>query len=301
MLAYYQEHSVFTQPEKMKPYLQDLPNSIPDLIKVVQGLLIHRVDSQIFDINLPDERLPEIEIRKVSNMLSQIIALNPSSLTVERSLDQKLISTCRDFALFLCAFLRHKKIPARVRVGFVNYLWGGTQDHLITEYWDKETCSWRRADSRITPVYLEKVSRGIDLNILDVQDRYFEPVQNVWYKCRTTDADPNQYAYGLFRKIRGMRHIQDRLIADLACLNKVELLPWDLWGYMIWDLPGVAPHEQAHLELLDQLAAIDTQSDFEKIRSIYQHPQLKLSSPVLCASPLREQQRFTVEEVLNAS
>jgi excinuclease ABC subunit A len=301
MYEFYKEHSVFTDPAIYAEKLDQLPDTIPELVKVVQGLIIHRLDGQIFGINIPQDRLNEMEIRKVSSMLEVIFKLDDSPITQPRSVEKKLISGCRDFAVLLCAFLRHKGIPARPRVGFAHYVFGGTHDHILAEYWNEAEQRWVLVDSRIGPEYKMKVPRLKDMNLYDVKKPDFDFASDIWLTCRQGLSDPNKFGCGTVSKtIKGFRHIQDRMIHELAMLNKMEMLPWDLWGYMIWDLPGVAPHEPEHVSLLDELALAlsDQFVSVEKLKTFYQHPMLKLSSPILCASQILGKHELQVSDVV---
>ena len=57
-------------------------------------------------------------------------------------------------------------------------------------------------------------------------------------------------------------------IADLACLNKVELLPWDSWG--VGDQWG--PHDSLSGDVvatIDELAELTTVGQFDQLRTRY--------------------------------
>ncbi len=298
--SYYKQHSVFTNPGIFSPLFDGLPNNIIDLINVIQGLLVHRIDAYIVDFDIPEERLGEMEIRTILRMTARLMELNDAPLTQERAQEAKLVSSSRDFALFLCACLRHKNIPARIRIGFADYLLGGIQDHVLTEYWDKSSEKWLLADCRLSPEYVKKIARTQDINILNITEPHFYLSGKIWKKCRTGEMDPNHYGYGLVRSIKGMRHIQDRMIFDLAALNKMEVLPWDLWGYMIHDLPGVAPHETEHLALLGLLANITTNesNQLSLLKEIYHHPKFKISNPIISASPIHGKYQLSFQELV---
>ena len=68
---------------------------------------------------------------------------------------------------------------------------------------------------------------------------------------------------------RALVHRGD-LVRDLAALNKVETLPWDVWGAM----PGPdAPLRDDQLALFDRLLAALTQkpdASFAEVRGLYE-------------------------------
>ncbi len=74
--------------------------------------------------------------------------------------------------------------------------------------------------------------------------------------------------------------IAGNLRLDLASLNKVEMLPWDVWGAG-WE-PGGAPTD-AQLQLFDEVAAlaIDPDQQFQDLRARYDSDvQLRMDGTV---------------------
>jgi hypothetical protein len=77
------------------------------------------------------------------------------------------------------------------------------------------------------------------------------------------------------------------VIRDLAALNKVETLPWDIWGAM--------PRSDAMLDddalaYFDQLAAIaaDPDANFAKLRQLYRE-DARVRIPPTVFNALRQQ------------
>ena len=67
---------------------------------------------------------------------------------------------------------------------------------------------------------------------------------------------------------------------DVAALNNMEMLPWDIWGEML--RPDEEPDE-AQLALFDELAALTTDPDagFAKLTARYQSdPRLTVPATV---------------------
>ena len=64
----------------------------------------------------------------------------------------------------------------------------------------------------------------------------------------------------------GQSFIAGNVVSDFACLNKVELLPWDGWGMI------TSPHEpvpDAAAAVLDDVAALAAADDTDLIRARY--------------------------------
>ena len=68
---YYASHSSITDPGRHATLLNGLPAAIPDLVKVVQGLIIHPVAVERHGLP-PDEATPE-QVRFVADMLRHIV------------------------------------------------------------------------------------------------------------------------------------------------------------------------------------------------------------------------------------
>ena len=65
----------------------------------------------------------------------------------------------------------------------------------------------------------------------------------------------------------GIKFIAGNVILDFACLNKVELLPWDGWGMMTGPHAPLTDEEGA---ILDDLAKLVVSDDFEAMRDRYE-------------------------------
>lgn len=301
MLDYYAEHSKITKFGVYRELIDELPDSPEELMRIVQGLLIHQVDGVLFKFKISRDRCQEIELRSVESMTRAILELSNQPLFEPRTPEKRLVSSCRDFAVFYCALLREKDVPARVRTGFVNYLFtGGKQDHLLTEYWSKDLEKWLLTDSRMTPIYQKKVKQAAHLDPYDISINDFSIAGRVWLSCQAGKADPDTYATGLNKDFRGLRYIQDKVIQDLACLNKMEMLPWDCWGYMVEDLPGIAPHSPEHIALIDEVSEKTAHIvEYEIIKKLYQHPKLKVPEQILSVSKTLGTQQVNVGEFIN--
>src|SRR2546425_254648 len=75
--------------------------------------------------------------------------------------------------------------------------------------------------------------------------------------------------------------VRARVVQDLAALNKMELLLWDIWGLM-------QAEPDAALPLLDEVAERTQAADgFADVRRLYATPGLTVPPRVLCLSPAR--------------
>jgi hypothetical protein len=109
---------------------------------------------------------------------------------------------------------------------------------------------------------------GIDFDVLDVPHEQFLVAADAWQACRTSGA--NDQLFGIsFAHLFGLWFIAGSLIRDLAALNKVEMLPWDVWGAQ--PVPN-AQLDEGQRAFFDQLSAMarDPDSSFEDLRRTYE-------------------------------
>lgn len=176
---------------------------------------------------------------------------------------------------------RHQGIPVRARVGFATYFSPGFHtDHEVVEWWDAGEQRWKLLDPELSDRHVAHFKIGFDP--FDVPRDAFLVGGRAWQVCRSGEADADMF--GLDPRApqpRGMRFVRGHVVQDLAALNKVELLLWDIWGLMD------APPDTA-VSLLDDVAertlAGDSLTDLQRL---YALPGLAVPPRVQCLSPAR--------------
>jgi excinuclease ABC subunit A len=188
ILEYYRTHSPITDPHEYADLYDDIPDDLHGMIDIIQGQMIHRLAVRQFGVTLTPESRGEQRLRTMRQRLRRIIELDPAPLTSKREPRDKQVGLCRDFAVFLTSILRHKGIPARMRVGFAEYL-GKEQsyksDHWITEYWKADQNRWVLADPDVggVPVGMIPVKDGCNLHDLR-RDKDFFVAGAAWKLAR---------------------------------------------------------------------------------------------------------------------
>jgi hypothetical protein len=271
ILEYYSRPFAMTSAGKFDSMLAGLPKDVAALARLVQGLEVYDVvASDFYGFNIPDERKDEIHIRPIEEMLGRLLAIDDQPLTVARPIEKRLVSRCRNFLLFLLSIMRAKGIPARARCGFGAYFNPGYfEDHWVCEYWNAAEERWVLVDVQLDEVWREKLR--IDFDILDVPRDRFLVAGDAWKRCRVGEADPSQFGIS-FVNLRGLWFVAGNLVRDIAALNKMEMLPWDVWGGQ------PKPDEQLSNEQLaffDKLAALSREPDasFDELRKLYAENQ----------------------------
>jgi excinuclease ABC subunit A len=265
--TYYASHGIMTDPGEYGHLYDDLPSDIPSLTRIVQGLFIHPLITSLYDVDLTSVQRKEVNIRPVREMLKLMSALDARSLSDTRPPGERVVGNCRDHATLFCSMLRHKEIPARVRVGFATYLGGEMNaDHWVTEYWSQSAGHWVLVDPQIDE--RQRKEFGIKFDTLDMTSEQFITAGRAWHSIRSGQAKSGNFGHN--RHLRGIGYVRNSLVQELAALNKVEVLPWDFW----WDLTNKGESDVSLDErnLLDQIAlyTMDPESHFEALRSAYE-------------------------------
>jgi hypothetical protein len=261
--------------------LEALPNDLEDLARIVQGLALHEyVASSFYGVTIPEERRSESHIRRVDQMLNRLLAIDARPLTSPRPPEKRLVGVCHHFMLFLVAMLRAKGIPARARWGFGSYFNPGFfEDHVLCEYWNVGVARLVRVDAQLDEVWREKLK--IDFDALDVTPDRFVIAGDAWSQCREGRVDASKF--GIFKgDLRGLWFVAGSVVRDLAALNNMEMLPWDVWGGM------PRPNETLQddrLTLFDRLAGLMREPDasFGELRRIYEDDRLRVPATVFNA------------------
>jgi hypothetical protein len=130
----YAEPGPLTELKELAPEVLEGIGDDPVQVCTPVHLLVVQPDAAR-DLGLGEARLGERNLRPAARILGALLALNPAPVGAGRPPGQRVVGTCRHFALLSCAFLRYRGIAARVRCGFATYFQSGQGlDHWITEY-----------------------------------------------------------------------------------------------------------------------------------------------------------------------
>ncbi|MFG1958177.1 transglutaminase-like domain-containing protein [Nonomuraea sp. NPDC049028] len=295
--AFYVAQSGFSTPGGLATLYADLPMDLARLASIVRGLMIHRWEGDRFRYDIPRDRLHnDAETRYADDILAIIVGRNDEPLARRREPDDRFVGVCRDFALLYCSFLRHVGIPARLRSGFAAYLGpaGFHVDHMVTEYWDDER-GWCLSDPQLADVMIAEPLR-VDFDPLDIPRDRFLVAGRAWRMLRTGEADPR--AFGLHfpgRIMSGEGFVAGNLLLDIAALNKMETLLWDVWGAIADIDHGIT---EADRELYDHIAALTADDvPFGEVRKAFvENERLRTPAMVLSLAPFNGPRDVTLRE-----
>ncbi len=268
-LDFFRTHSPFTDPGSHAALFDGLPSNLPELMAVVQGVLLHRIVADYLQIPLSPAQRSEQRLRTIEQRMGRLVEVSAGPLVIPRPPGEHQVGICRDFALLLVALLRHQGCPARMRVGFAKYLGPDTPffiDHWISEVWDATEGRWRLVDPQI-----DAVQRGEFHITVDTSDLRrgidFVLAGDAWLRCREGLAQSSLFRFNGHYK--GLPCIRNNLLHDFQSLNKVELSPWDAWDRLSRPETQLTVEEKA---LLDRIASLTLDADerLVELRSVHE-------------------------------
>lgn len=264
----YIRQTPLSDPGALAPLYATLPVSVPELVRVVQGLFIHIFWAQRYGVTPSEAQESHVRARTVARTLAVLQEVDPAPLTVARPLADRFYGNCRDHSLLLTSFLRHQGTPARARCGFGTYFRSDhCEDHWVCEYWNGQR--WVSVDAQLDALQRERLA--IDFDPLHLPPGKFITAADAWRLCRAGRAKADWF--GIF-DMRGLWFIRGNLLRELAALNGAEMLPWDVWGLMD---TKAGEESAAELALLDEVAAALLADDTVAIQRLYRtNPSLRV-------------------------
>jgi hypothetical protein len=221
---------MFTYPGLYEDYIKTLPDDPKQLGLLLRKNFIHRTtldagnagtnaDMKYGDMTkMPWWRQAEDDnLTTTTAMLSEFFRRDKKGLTMERSVEDKLVLTCRYVAILMASILKAKGIPARVRSGFAEYFEGTKDawDHWITQYWNKQENRWITID-------VDGSWHRTGFAMYDMPEDTFDFSADAWLKVRQGKTDGKHFknAGGFY----GLIAIAWELFYDFHCLMNNEIL-----------------------------------------------------------------------------
>ncbi|BFU47132.1 transglutaminase-like domain-containing protein [Krasilnikovia sp. MM14-A1004] len=264
---------------------EGLPTDVGELTRVAQGLLIHEFLAGEYGVTLTDEDRATVHVRPVRDLLAAVVARDDRPLTQTRPPADRVASNCRGFSVLMTAMLRAQGVAARARCGFGGYFptdyW---EDHWVCEYFDADQGRWVLVDAQLDDV--QRKLFGIDFDPLDTPRDRFLVAGDAWVRCRSGADDPDRFGLSGLHEA-GYWWIAGNLMRDLAALDDLELLPWDMWGAM------PKPYGDVDEALFDRVAGATRGPDLVEARQLLTDDRLRVPDVVRNAlrdtdEPVRE-------------
>src|SRR5512144_1105420 len=182
-LTYFAPYGEITDPGPYAALYTDLPNDIPALVQVIQGLMVNVFWAEQYGLSLSEERKGEVQLRSMQRRVARTLELDSSPLTTPRPNEKKIVGNCRDFSVTLASMLQSRDIPARPRCGFGAYfIPNHFEDHWVCEYWNETERRWVLVDAQLDELQCDALK--IPFNTLDVPRDQFIVGGAAWNMCR---------------------------------------------------------------------------------------------------------------------
>jgi Transglutaminase-like superfamily len=278
---FYLRHGPMNGAGGAAPALRDLPRGIASLCEIAQGVLIHRdIAPWLYELRLSSEQRDVANIRPVARMVAEIERRSAKPLRETRAPAERMPCVCWHFSNLIAAILREQGVPARARCGFGAYFNPGRfEDHWVAEYWNRTERRWVLVDAQLDAV--QRSALAVDFDPTNVPHNRFILAGDAWRQCRAGGADPELFGLSIIKE-QGLWWVAQNLIRDLASLNRVEMLPWDVWGMMPGPTGTISDDDG---RFLDRVAAV-TLSDHDAVpalQEIYDDPRVKVPQKVFNA------------------
>ncbi len=204
-------------------------DDIDRVVEVVQGLLVYDVVAQPFyGVELGPAQAEAIHERDTARLLAVARALDARPLDEARPPGSRVGARCHAFSRVTVAFLRASGVPARARCGFGAYFRPGWfEDHWVAEYWNATEKRWQMVDAQLDATWRKMLDFKGDP--MDITATEFVTAGAAWQAWRRGDLDASRCGLSAVDE-HGSHWIAGNLRLDFASLNKVEMLPWDVWG-----------------------------------------------------------------------
>jgi hypothetical protein len=242
-----------------------LSSDVREIVSVVQGLLIYDTVAQPFyGVELTPEQADTIHERDSARLLSAARSMDSRPIDQARPAANRVGARCHAFSRLAVALLRAAGVPARARCGFGAYFRPGwLEDHWVAEYWNAAEERWQMVDAQLDATWRKMI--GFEGDPFAITSSEFVTAGHAWRAWRRGELDAGCCGLSAIDE-HGAHWIAGNLRLDLASLNKVEMLPWDVWG------AGWEPEPADELlDRFDSVAALTVEPDphFAELRHRY--------------------------------
>lgn len=242
---------------------------VNEAVAIVQGLLVYDlVAKDLYGAELSSRQQATVHERDAAALLDRACEIDARPVGSPREPGHRIGGRCNTYTLLTVALLRSAGIAARARCGFATYFVPGYyEDHWVAEYWNTVEQRWTMIDAQLDPTWQQLIGMHSDTAI-EVGPEQFLTAGHAWRSWRSGHLDAERCGLTSIPE-HGAFWIAGNLRLDLAALNKVEMLPWDVWG-LGWE-PGAEPTEEM-LAAFDSVAelTIDADARFDDLRDRYE-------------------------------
>lgn len=255
LLDFYRQYSSFTDPGEYAYLYENLPDSLPELCKLIRSQYIHPYgELNKYRELIPEERWNEtFKYPTVQSILEGLVSYDSYGLTKKRKPEDRLVLGCRQNAILLASILKHRGIPARVRCGHVTYLIPDFHtSHTICEVWNEDKKRWMLVDPSTDRV--------------DFKRELFDFSNDLWLKLQKGEIDSKYY--GIPGRYSGYASIVGKVCPDLASLLGTEYPIYQNAPILEYVMDGEDQLTTEHIELLNKISELMKSIDANRLSEL---------------------------------
>jgi hypothetical protein len=253
---------------------------IETIVELVQGILVYDlVAKDFYGVELSPAQARTVHERNAAAILDAARTVDKRSLDRSRPPESRVGGRCNTYTLLTVALLRAAGIPARSRGGFATYFAPGYhEDHWVAEDWNASNGRWDLVDAQLDATWRRMFGMDPDARVFTVGPEQFVTAGHAWRAWRAGELDADRCGLTSIPE-HGAFWIAGNLRLDLAALNKVEMLPWDVWG-LHWE-PGDSPTDES-LATFDAVAelTVDPGAHLDEICGRYDTDEFRMDGTV---------------------
>ncbi|GAA3056232.1 transglutaminase-like domain-containing protein [Rhizobium viscosum] len=232
--SFYASQSIYSEPGPYRETLMRGGVEPKSIARWISSFMQHPRGAESEERGFTPEQAADLELRSLAELLSVAVKRN---LLEGDSAQHKVGGVCRDFAILAVSRFRERGTPARLRVGFADYLVPGHwEDHWLCEWHDG--VRWKRLDVEFAAI------EGVSFDPLDVPRERFLTAGEAWFRIKDEPEIASRFGVSSL-DLGGEWFVAGSLLQEIAALRKLELKPWDYWG-LSKDLSPVStelPHQ----------------------------------------------------------
>jgi formylglycine-generating enzyme len=268
VLEFYKQYSLFTDPGEYAYLYKNLPDSLPELCRLIKSQFIHPyTELPQYKELIPKERWDESsKYPTVKSILKGLLTYDSRGMVIDRKPEDRLVLGCRENAILLASILKYRGIPARVRSGHATYIIPGYHaSHTICEVWNENDKRWMLVDPGMVMV--------------DFSRDTFDFSNDAWLQMQKKEIDPN--IYGNPGQYSGFVSILGKVYNDLASILGNEFPIYQYAPILDYAFKNDNKLSAEQIEILNKISELmDTldAKNLSKLQEIYNNtPQIQIT------------------------
>jgi len=292
ILEHYKQVGTYSYAGLYKEYFRSLPDDISELGKLICSQVVHRITLKQGNTGANENLIygdmtkypwhrsrceDDVLITAVA-MTAELFRLDNKGFTLQRTIENKLVITCRYVSVLMSTILKAKGIPCRSRAGFAPYFEENQSlDHWINQYFNESENRWITFDA---DGFFSAEKLGF--NQFDVPKDKFDWAANTWLNIRNGKIDGKHFIYGDGLRTNSLKAVIRSIFYDFHALMNDEISYRFQPCYIDGKFERLTENDLIEIDDLAKFM-VDPDKDFEKLVSIWNsnHKYRILNSPLV--------------------